>query len=167
MSSKDGRARTSRQRYLRFVQDYKQGRLDDQVDAAKGLKPADDRQSPESQSWKPAAWLGGQRRQYLREYLHWLWPHRYGVAFVFGLALAGAGLQMVEPLFMRFIIDRVLLNVDLSSAERVSRLHFAGSLFVAVVILAQLVNVLKDYRQRLLNTCSTGSFISRCRRCGT
>jgi ATP-binding cassette subfamily B protein/subfamily B ATP-binding cassette protein MsbA len=59
---------------------------------------------------------------------------------------------MVEPLFMRFIIDRVLLNVDLSSAERVSRLHLAGSLFVAVVILAQLVNVLKDYRQRLLNT---------------
>ena len=74
------------------------------------------------------------------------------MAVVFGLALAGAGLQMVEPLFMRFIIDRVLLNADLSSADRIGRLHLAGSLFVAVVILAQLVNVLKDYRQRLLNT---------------
>ncbi|HZM96366.1 MAG TPA: ABC transporter ATP-binding protein [Vicinamibacterales bacterium] len=154
MSTKDGRARTSRQRYLRFVQDYKQGRLDDQLDAAKGLKSSDDpQQSLEGrQSWKPAAWLVGQRRQYLREYLRWLWPHRYGVAFVFGLALAGAGLQMVEPLFMRFIIDRVLLNVDLSSAERISRLHLAGSLFVAVVVLTQLITVLKDYRQRLLNT---------------
>src|SRR6185312_10227362 len=35
---------------------------------------------------------------------------------------------------------------------RISRLHLAGSLFVAVVIVTQLVTVLKDYRQRLLNT---------------
>src|SRR5262245_533815 len=146
MSTKDGRARTSRQRYLRFVQDYRQGRLDDQVDGPKGLTPSDpSQQSIEgAHSWKPAAWLGGQRRQYLRDYLRWLWPHRFGVAMVFALALVGAGLQMVEPLFMRFIIDRVLLNMDLNTAERIGRLHLAGSLFVAVVILTQLVNVLKD-----------------------
>ncbi len=56
--------------------------------------------------------LGGKRREYLREYLRWLWPHRYGVATLFGLALVGTGLQMIEPLFMRYIIDRVLLNSD-------------------------------------------------------
>ena len=50
--------------------------------------------------------------QYLREYLRWLRPHRYAVAVVFVLALMVAGLQMIEPLFMRFIIDRVLLNTD-------------------------------------------------------
>ncbi len=112
MPTHDGRARTSRQRYLRFVQDYKQGLLDDQVDAAKGTEATGrvlDRVEG-SPSRKPTAWLGGQRREYLREYLRWLWPHRYGVAVVFALALIGAGLQMVEPLFMRFIIDRVLLN---------------------------------------------------------
>ena len=32
------------------------------------------------------------------------------MASVFVLALLVAGLQMIEPLFMRFIIDRVLLN---------------------------------------------------------
>ena len=154
MSTKDGRLRTSRQRYLRFVQDYKHGRLDDQVHGPNGLPPSDQPQQSidGAHSWKPAAWLGGQQRQYLREYLRWLWPHRFGVAIVFALALAGAGLQMVEPLFMRFIIDRVLLNMDLNTAERIGRLHLAGSLFVAVVILTQLVNVLKEYRQRLLNT---------------
>jgi ATP-binding cassette, subfamily B, bacterial len=154
MSAKDGRARTSRQRHLRFLEDYKQARLDDQVDSQTGLTPSDaSQQSIEgARSWRPAAWLGGQRRQYLREYLRWLWPHRFGVAVVFALALAGAGLQMVEPLFMRFIIDRVLLNMDLNTADRIGRLHLAGSLFVAVVILTQLVTVLKDYRQRLLNT---------------
>jgi len=154
MSTKDGRHRTSRQRYLRFVQDYKHGRLDDQVHGPNGLPPSDQPQQSidGAHSWKPAAWLGGQQRQYLREYLRWLWPHRFGVAIVFALALAGAGLQMVEPLFMRFIVDRVLLNMDLNTAERNGRLHLAGSLFVAVVILTQLVNVLKEYRQRLLNT---------------
>ncbi|HEU4690933.1 MAG TPA: ABC transporter ATP-binding protein [Vicinamibacterales bacterium] len=153
MTAKDGRARTSRQRYLRFVEDYKQGRLDAQVDAAKGLKPADDSaRVDEDAAGKPAGWLTGRRREYGREYLRWLWPHRYRIAVVFALALVGAGLQMVEPLFMRFIIDRVLLNTDLSTADRIDRLHLAGALFVGVVVLAQSVNVLKDYRQRLLNT---------------
>ena len=153
MPFNEGRARTSRQRYNRFVQDYKKGLLDDQVDATQGLRPSGE--SPALEGSRAAgriAWLGGQRRQYLREYLRWLWPHRYRVAIVFGLALTGAGLQMIEPLFMRFIIDRVLLNADLNTADRIGRLHLAGSLFVAVVILTQLVTVLKDYRQRLLNT---------------
>ena len=151
MTTQDGRARTSKQRYQRFVQDYRNGLLDDHVDAARGLKPTDG--SPLSvEGTQPSKWLGGQRREYLGEYLRWLWPHRYGVTAVFALALVGAVLQMVEPLFMRFIIDRVLLNAALDLNERISRLHFAGGLFVAVVIVTQLVNVLKDYRQRLLNT---------------
>jgi ATP-binding cassette, subfamily B, bacterial len=154
MTAKDGRARTSRQRYLCFVEDYKQGRLDAQVDAAKGLKPADQLAGRVEYPSAPQAtgWLAGRRREYVREYLRWLWPHRYRVALVFALALIGAGLQMVEPLFMRFIIDRVLLNADLSTAERIDRLHLAGALFVGVVILTQLVNLAREYRQRLLNT---------------
>jgi ATP-binding cassette subfamily B protein/subfamily B ATP-binding cassette protein MsbA len=71
---------------------------------------------------------------------------------IFGLGLVGAGLQMIEPLFMRFIIDSVLLNQALDVAQRLNRLHLAGGLFVAVVVLTQLVNVTRDYRQRLLNT---------------
>ncbi|MBI2616471.1 MAG: ABC transporter ATP-binding protein, partial [Gemmatimonadetes bacterium] len=63
-----------------------------------------------------------------------------------------AGLQMIEPLFMRFIIDRVLLNTGLDTASRLSRLNLAGAAFVAVIILSNLVGALKDYRQRLLNT---------------
>ena len=153
MPTRDGRPRTSRQRYLRFVQDYRRGALDDQLEAGNNLKAPDEQPRAAAQSRLiPAAWLGAQRREYLREYLRWLWPHRYGVAAVFTLAVVAAGLQMAEPLFMRFIIDRILLNADLSSVERIGRLHLAGSLFVVVVILIQLLGVLKDYRQRLLNT---------------
>jgi len=140
-SQRSDRRRSSRQRYLGFVQDYRDRRLDDVTQA--GV----DSPAPEVQSIR-----GGKRRQYLREYMRWLWPHRTAVGVLLGLALFLAGLQMVEPLFMRFIIDGVLLNTALDSAARLGRLHMAGVLFLALIILSNLVNALKDYRQRFVNT---------------
>ena len=138
------RPRSSRQRYRGFVEDYKQRRLDAIVEADQAKPGGDD---------KPAADSGrGKRRQYLREYLRWLRPHRYSLIAVFLFALLVAGLQMIEPLFMRYIIDRVLLNSGLDKVARLSKLHLAGIAFVTVVVLSNLLGVLKDYRQRLLNT---------------
>ena len=131
----------SRQRYRRFVQDYKLRQLDDPEETKDEKKP---------QGATPL--LGtGKRREYLRDYLRWLWPHRFKLATVFVLALVVAGLEMIEPLFMRFIIDRVLLNTGLDTPTRLSRLHLAGASFVGVILLSNLTKVLKDYRQRLLN----------------
>jgi ATP-binding cassette subfamily B protein len=130
---------SSRDRYKTFVDDYRHRRLGDGE-----VKKADDK--PESQTGG-----GGKRRQYLREYLRWLRPHRFQLAAVFALALVVAGMEMIEPLFMRFIIDRVLLNASLDAASRLSRLHTAGALFVGVIVLSNLAKVLKDYRQKLLN----------------
>ena len=131
----------SRQRYRRFVQDYKLRQLDDPEETKDEKKP---------QAATPL--LGtGKRREYLRDYLRWLWPHRFKLATVFVLALVVAGLEMIEPLFMRFIIDRVLLNTGLDTPTRLNRLHLAGASFVGVILLSNLTKVLKDYRQRLLN----------------
>ena len=58
---------------------------------------------------------------------------------------------MIEPLFMRFIIDKVLLTNTLASAKRLELLHLAGFAFLAVIVFSNLTNVLKDYRQRILN----------------
>jgi len=66
-------------------------------------------------------------------------------------ALVTTGFQMIEPLFMRFIIDHVLLDRDLDAPTRLTRLNLAGGLFVVVIVLSNLVNLTKDYRQRLLN----------------
>jgi len=129
--------RSSRGRYHGFVQKYKQGRLDDPANVAEDKST--------SKPWS------GKRREYVREYLRWLKPHRYAVAALFILALLTAGLEMIEPLFMRFIIDRVLLNAELDAASRLPRLHIAGALFVGLVVISKLIGVLKDYRQRLLN----------------
>jgi ATP-binding cassette subfamily B protein/subfamily B ATP-binding cassette protein MsbA len=148
--------RSSRRRYRGFVSDYRRRRLDDSETPA-GSVPAP---SDDAAADAPAAPVEpvandqerrAKRRRYLQEYLRWLWPHRFAVAGVFVLAAAGAGLQMVEPLFMRFIIDGALLNQELDAAGRLTRLHLAGGLFVAVVIVTQLIGVVRDYRQRLLN----------------
>ena len=145
------RARTSRERYRGFVEDYKQRRLDEQLEGGDRKLS----EGPPKAEGDGAARKGflprGQRREYLREYLRWLRPHRYAVGFVFFLALMRAGLEMIEPLFMRYIIDQVLLNQALDAAARLPRLHLAGAVFLTVIVVSGLIQVLKDYRQKLLN----------------
>ncbi|MBM3839844.1 MAG: ABC transporter ATP-binding protein [Verrucomicrobia bacterium] len=146
--------RSSRQRYRRFVEDYRKQRLDDLTEANDGtgrIGPSAEAGSEDPSASKPRGLFRGKRREYLRDYMRWLWPHRYGVGALLLLALVVAGLEMIEPLFMRYIIDRVLLNAGLDTPSRLSRLHVAGALFVGVIILSRMMGVLKDYRQRLLN----------------
>ena len=138
------RPRSSRQRFRVFVQDYRRGRLDEVTDAARS---GTDRASFEAD----AAARKGRRRAYLRDYLRWLRPHRPAVALVFLLAAAAAGLQLVEPLFMRHIVDQILLRPELDARTRLVRLNLAGGAFLAVIVLSNMVGMLKDYRQRLLN----------------
>jgi ATP-binding cassette subfamily B protein/subfamily B ATP-binding cassette protein MsbA len=140
--------KSSRKRYREFVQDYKLRRLDDSAEkAVKKLEP--EKPVEESTSGK-RWWKSGKQRAYVREYLRWLKPHRYAVGVLFFLALLSAALEMVNPLFMRFIVDKVLL-AKLTAAERFTRLNLAGAVFLSVVILSNLVDVLKNYRQRLVN----------------
>ena len=142
------RPRSSRQRYREFVEDYRARRLDELADA-----PGTPRrlQDGEGDGADVAPAPRGRRREYLREYLRWLRPHRYALGVVAFFALLTAGLQLIEPLFMRFIVDRILLDTTLDAATRLSRLQLAGAAFVLVVILSNLVGAVKDYRQRLLN----------------
>src|SRR5262245_13318693 len=117
--------RSSRQRYQRFVQDYKQGQLDNLAHARKDEKQPDGPANGGAGTTVPAPQSPPhrKRREFLREYLRWLRPHRYVVAALVLFALLVAGLEMIEPLFMRFIIDRVLLNDELDTAARLTRLH--------------------------------------------
>jgi ATP-binding cassette, subfamily B, bacterial len=143
--------RSSKRRYLRFVEDYKHGRLD-LSDPGPGADPPPMAITARgiAAALRHAFFPKGKRRQHVRDYVTWLWPHRFRAAVVFGLALVTAGLEMAEPLFMRFIIDDILLT-SLPLPERLNRLHLVGVLFVGVVVLSRLANVLKDYRQKLLN----------------
>ncbi len=128
--------RSSRKRYQEFVEDYKHRRLD-----------AIDEDGGPSNVPAPK----GGRRAYLRDYLRWLKPHRYPLGAVFLLALVVAGLQMIEPLFIRFIVDHIILNKDLDGHARLTRLNMTGLVFLGVVILSHVGGGYKDYRQQLLN----------------
>jgi ATP-binding cassette subfamily B protein/subfamily B ATP-binding cassette protein MsbA len=142
--------RSSRQRYNGFVEDYKRRQLDDEIEARdrKALVAPEDEPAPAPDKSKKKA----KRREYMRDYFRWLWPYRYAVGVLAVLALARAGMEMIEPLFMRFIIDRVLLVKDIDSATRIMRLNGAGALFLALIIFSNLLGSYRDYRQRLLNT---------------
>jgi ATP-binding cassette subfamily B protein/subfamily B ATP-binding cassette protein MsbA len=102
MTAQGERARSSRRRYLEFVESYRKHQLDEPVEktskaAAGAAKAGSEEELPRGSRAK--------RRRYLREYLRRLWPHRYAALVVLGLALLGAGLEMIEPPFMRFIVD--------------------------------------------------------------
>ena len=140
---------SSRERYRAFVEDYRQRRLDDSTDSS---TPPRAEQSPTADSPSaPAKTSSSARRKYVRDYLRWLKPHRGAVALVFLLALLAGALQMVEPLFMRFIVDRVLLDKNLDAVGRLARLHMAGIIFLGVILVSNSFGALKDYRQRMLN----------------
>src|ERR687885_523989 len=76
---------TSRERYRTFIDDYKHRRLEDPEikKDAKGSEPS------------PRTLVGGKRREYLRDYVRWLRPHRMQLVMVFGLSLIVAGVDMI------------------------------------------------------------------------
>jgi ATP-binding cassette subfamily B protein/subfamily B ATP-binding cassette protein MsbA len=122
--------RSSRRKYKEFVEKYHARKLDAEVDGHEGKQPVATGDAPaDVDAVADAKPPKAKRREYLREYLRWLWPHRFAVFIVFALSLTAAGLQMVEPLFMRFIIDKVLLNSALDTAARMSWLNLAASRF--------------------------------------
>src|SRR5262245_10264423 len=117
------RVRTSRQRYEAFRQDYKERRQDE-------LSVAGDDDKPE-----PAG--KQERRRYLANYANWLRPYAGGVAILLFLALLEAGLDMLPPLFLRHVVDHVLLVQGLPAEGRLSTLHRVGALFLAAIVIAR------------------------------
>jgi ATP-binding cassette subfamily B protein/subfamily B ATP-binding cassette protein MsbA len=151
------RSRSSRRRFRKFVEDYKAKRLDALLDQElKPVAPAADGHAhgpgDVQDSASERAERKVRRRRYLREYFSWLQPHRFAVSAFILLALTRGGLEMIEPLFMRYIVDKVLLNHALDRAARLSMLNLAGTLFLALIVGSNLLNSFKDTRQRLLNT---------------
>lgn len=130
------RPRTSRELFRDFVDAYAHRSVDD----AGTFQGTDGARSANR-------WQLYRRRDYMR----FLRPHRYAVGVFLVLALLVAAMEMAEPLFMRFIIDGVLLNNTLDGATRLTRLQIAGTVFVGVIAVSNGLCVLKDYRQRLLS----------------
>jgi ATP-binding cassette subfamily B protein len=133
-------SKTSRDRFANFRQKFKSGTLgrgggkEDAKESAKERKPADKKR----------------QRTYLRLYVKQLWPHWKMVLLLAMLAVAVAALELIQPLFARYIIDEVLLG-DSTPGDKIAALHIVGGLFLAVVLLSQVLGVWRSWNQRLLN----------------
>jgi ATP-binding cassette subfamily B protein len=155
------RPRTSKRKYREFVEDYKAHRLDELIDAQNAAlaragmgpeqapDPKKDEADPKTGK-KPR--ISKKRREYIRMYLRWLKPHRGMLSGVIVFAILLATFEMIEPLFMRTIIDKVLLNTAVDTASKFQKLNLIGGAFLAFIIISKMIQVVKDYRQRILNT---------------
>ncbi len=122
-------ARSSRKRYAVFREAFREGKLSEFTHHHYEQPEAPD--PPEGRKTR--------QRKYIRQYADWIWRFRRSATTVLVIAILVAALETIQPLFMRYIIDQVLLNTALDTPQRLSRLHVAGISLLGVVIIAQLL----------------------------
>ncbi len=143
-------ANTSKTRFREFLEKFRKGEYKQSSNDDEKPDEALDDDSDNGQKKKLTPEQKAKRRGYLRLYIRRLWIHWKLVALLIFFALAVACLDMIQPLFMRHIIDNVLLG-DGSRAEKLRGLHLAAGIYVGVVVGSQVLGVLRSWYQHLLN----------------
>jgi ATP-binding cassette subfamily B protein/subfamily B ATP-binding cassette protein MsbA len=91
------------------------------------------------------------RKKYFREYLKWLWPYRWSLIGLFVVALIAAGLDMVWPIAIKYIIDTLLVRSQADHVHRMRVLNLLGLGIVAILLLKQGLDSWRSYRTAALN----------------
>jgi ATP-binding cassette subfamily B protein/subfamily B ATP-binding cassette protein MsbA len=91
------------------------------------------------------------RKRYVRQYRAWLWPYRWSLLAIFVLALLTALLDMVWPLAIRQIMDRVLVEESMTRPQRVELLVRLGGLIIGVLVLKQVFETYRAWRTASLD----------------
>ncbi len=137
-------SKTSKGRFGKFLDKFQSGEY------SKSEKDSDKKEEDSQDDREKKRDKKKKQRGYLRLYINRLWPHWKMVALLSFLAVSVSLLEMIQPLFARYIIDQVLLG-ELSNSDRVIRLNLVGGLFLGVVILTRALGVTRAWNQRLLN----------------
>ena len=151
---------TSRRRYADFLEKFRRNEVgqDDQSERDRaagqddGASNDEGTASPDSMEKVPKRLEKKQRRrQYLRLYFRELRPHASSVTLLVILSLLIAGLELVQPLFYRHIVDNILLKPGLETVNRFAALNWIGGIALMAVVASQALGIFKNYRQHLLN----------------
>jgi ATP-binding cassette subfamily B protein/subfamily B ATP-binding cassette protein MsbA len=126
---------TSKRRFANFLHRFKRNEFD-----TDDSSDSPDRHRPDKKM----------RRNYLRLYIRRLWPHWRLVALLVVLALLIASLDLVQPLFMRYVIDHIIL-ADAEVSQRLSLLNWICGCYLVVIAASQLLGVIRSSNQQLLN----------------
>jgi len=105
----------------------------------------------ETGSSKPPRADKATRKRYLREYRRWLWPYRWALLAVLGMALVTTALDMVWPLAIKAIMDGPLNDSNALRADRVSALLYFGVVVLGVLIIKQALDTFRSYRMSALD----------------
>ena len=135
---------TSKSRFQGFLKSFASGKLKQDQNSDDSNKSLD-RKSSDDKSKSKAA-----RRDYLRLYINTLWRHWPMVLALATLAILVSILEIVQPLFARYIIDQVLLK-DLTPTQQLYQLNLVGGMFLLVVVVTRILGVARAWNQRLLN----------------
>ena len=133
---------SSKQRELKFRREPKKN-LAGKASAAPGGLTSGNGQA------KPPGKKKEERRKYLKDYVRWLWPYRWKLAFVFALAVVMVGLDMLWPLAIKRLID--LLPAPVPAADKFHRLNLYGGAIVVLLLLKQTIDSVRDQRMFVLN----------------
>ena len=152
---------TSKGRFQEFKEKFRKGEFNqellDEQESGQKQKPEKDRRKPDSNSSKKEAGKNkldperkAKRRGYLRLYVNRLWKHWRLVAILVLLALSVAVLDMIQPLFMRHIIDNILLGEGEQPSKLVA-LHVVALMYIGIVVGSQALGFFRSWNQQLLN----------------
>ena len=143
------RKRNSRGRFAEFLKRFNDS---DQSDVSSKTSSSESGHVPTAanKKQKTAAEKVKQRR-YLKQYIARLWPHWPMVLLLSSLAVSVAVLEILQPLFGRYIIDQILLNEDLSRSQQLTALNTTGTLFLILVASIHMLGMSRSWFTRLLN----------------
>ncbi len=134
--------KTSKARFDGFREKYRKGEF--------RHEPDDPQVGDNKKPRKLSAEQKQKRRNYLKLYIRRLWPHWKLVTFLTLLALIVSVLELVQPLFARHIIDKILL-IDASVGEKIWKLNVVGAIYLVVVVFDRVLGICRSWYQRLLN----------------
>ncbi len=133
-------ADTSRSRFATFLERWRAGKL-----PAYGSKhgPVEDVPPPSNDPVR--------RARDLKRYRDWLWPRRWSLALIIGLALVGIALDLVWPVVQIHLIDGVILSPTMPAAAKESELLFWAAVILPLFLGNSLLNLWRSLRTTRLN----------------
>ena len=137
-------SKTSKKRYRDFLEKFRSGKLKSKEDDRLEKPDEPDKQvDPQEKAERKA-----KRRSYLNHYIRRLWPHWKMVVLLAVLAITVSTLEIIQPLFVRYIFDDVLL-AESNSIDRLWHLNLVGLIFLGLVILTRTIGIIRSWNQRL------------------
>lgn len=91
------------------------------------------------------------RQRQVRRYREWLWPRRWSLALIVGLALIGIAIDLIWPIVQIHLIDGVILSTTMEVVAKEQELLFWGAVILPLFLINSVLNLWRNLRTTRLN----------------